>query len=211
MVAACVLPGVCRAQASPSPDSIHTRRDCWRGAPLPYCRRFWLTEAAFEGPVAATHATYTSSLGTGSIEQGVQLESILAWSAGPMVNTSPTSAFGGTVTIGGANAGTRLAVEGRYRRWTGSSGAFDVSTGLARAVVGNGLAATGITASASIGRADLISATARADVMQLKGKTVAATYLGVRLGTKPAVIGTLLVAAVVGALAIAFLSAGPYT
>ncbi len=128
-----------------------------------------------------------------------------------MVNTSPTSAFGGTVTIGGANAGPRIAVEGRYRRWTASSGSFDVSTGLARTVVGNGLAATGVTASGAMGRADLISATARADVMQLNGKTLAATYLGVRLGTKPAVIGTLLVAAVVGAIAIALVSAGPYT
>lgn len=185
------------AYAQPAPDSIRTRRDCWRGAPLPWCRRFWLTEAAAEGSISGTHGWFTE----GGVSYSRTVGPFLAWTFGPMVNRPSSGAVGGTVTFGAQSAGMRTAVEARYRRWTGGSGSLDVSAGFARTDIAERVHASGVTVSGAFGFTDRISATVRQDALRAKGNTLAATYVGIRLGTKPAVIGTVLVFAAVGALA----------
>ena len=79
-----------------------------------------------------------------------------------------------------------------------------MSAGFAQATIGEGLRASGVTASGAYGYNDLVSATLRQDALRARGTTLAATYVGVRLGTKPAIVGTVALAAAVAAIAAAF-------
>ena len=186
-------------QANKSPKQL-----CFRGRPAAACRAFWLTEVGrymrFGG------SSFVESGRVGSFEV-THLSTHLTWELGGMVNRSPATAVGATALIGGDGRGTRLGLKGRYRRWLGpGEGTLDVSGGVLKAVVAGSYPdfsreSYGATADVSLGWRDFVAGTVQADLLRTRnGEMVNAVYGGVRVGSYPAVIGTVAGAIVVGVL-----------
>src|SRR5690349_14839868 len=97
-LSALLAPSLIAAQS----DSLRSASaTCWRGKPAPQCRTFWLTEISGEYAFVSTTAhyrqVYTNPSGTFvSSYDKPDVSSRLVWTVGPMFNTSPRHAFGGT-------------------------------------------------------------------------------------------------------------------
>lgn len=182
---------------------------CFRGRPAPECGSFWITEAGYYRRLGGSEVD--RNLGDVTIAAPA-LDSHLSWEVGGMVNHGPIEAFGGTLLVGVDNAGARLAVKARYRRWLGRSSTLDFSGGPARAVArvpDTGGArfhtrAYGVTGDIALGWGDWAAVTVRAEALRVGDRTVGAVYGGARLGSYPAVgvtvAGALYVALLVAAL-----------
>ena len=185
-----LTPAITKAQGSSArPDSspARTARLCWRGKPAPTCGVFWITEFRFESAVLTTSTRY------GSSEIYEDFGSRLVWTIGPMSNQSGARAVGGTLTLGGSSNGLHAAVEGRYRHWTSWGGSIDLSAGVARTRLLSPStygAAYGPTAAILIVGGDLLEVSARGDLALGRARPVAATSLGVGLGSYAAAGGT---------------------
>jgi hypothetical protein len=185
---------------------------CWRGKPLPECTSFWITEFGVDATTWSTHTTVTENLGGGDVYRSTvrDFDSRFVWTLGPMFNTGPRTALGGTVSISPLGDGYRAAIEARRRWWTSSGLALDVSGGALRM---NGQSFTGpsyrqdygLTAGAFIVGGDLINVNGRVDLLVTGGKPRLGTSLGLGGGSYVALIGTI----TLGLLILAYISAGP--
>src|SRR5690348_8788971 len=145
---------------------------CWRGKPAPQCQTFWLTEISGEYAFASTtahyRAVYSSPSGTFVTSYDrPDISSRLVWTVGPMFNTSPRHAVGGTLTAGFVDGGQRIAIEARRRNWFPESGlGLDFSAGALQQSVPfhEGRRAYGLTAGAYVIGEDLINMNVHADV-----------------------------------------------
>jgi hypothetical protein len=87
----------------------------FRTAPAPRCDQFLITEFAIHP--------------RGTVE-GEGPATYLTWEGGMMVNRDE-NAWGGALFVGvDGQAGTRIGMKGRYRRWLGPSMSIDVGAGL---------------------------------------------------------------------------------
>lgn len=181
---------------------------CYRGRPAPLCHRFVITEVGYYGRAAGSSETYTYGSTTGD---GTQQEysftqndigSQLSFEVGLMANRGPRTALGATLLLGGGTGGADVGLKGRYRRWLSPDGiAVDVGLG----VVSGGMSArsgnatgNGVTADVALNAADYGAIVLRMDALRVSGRSASAVYGGVRLGSRPALIGT-------GVLAVGFL------
>lgn len=184
-------------------DTARVARLCYRGRPKPSCDRFVLTELGFYRRVASTVIVREFERFDGGVGRTSRpaVGNHLAWEVGLMANRGRKSAVGGTLLLGVGEEGGRIGVKGRYRRWlTADNIAADYSAGLIVAQVDRGSpylgsGRAGVTADASLNAADYGAVTARVDVIPTSGRTAAALYGGVRLGSRPALVGTGLLAA----------------
>jgi hypothetical protein len=198
-------------------DSL-TRNDgpvCWRGKPAPACHSFWITEISAEYPFATTSTTYTFTEGTYSSRfTRRDLSPQLFWTVGPMFNTGPNRALGVTVSAGPVSDGSRVAVEARRRYWTAERSGFDLSAGMVRMNMpypgSNNRDGYGLTAGAYVVGGDLIHVNARADLVLSGDRVHAGGSVGGGLGSYGAVGATVLLAALIGAVAIALAHSGDF-
>lgn len=202
------LPVVVSAQ---SDSSARPRASiCWRGKPAPTCGSFWVTEFSGEYSYASTQTRI--QFGNGSVYRP-DVSSQVLWTVGPMFNTSPTRALGGTLSFGFVNDGSRIAVEARRRHWTSMASGIDISAGPLRTDVPplpNQRQHTqyGATTGISVGGGDLIHVNAHADVLLTGGRVRAGGTVGGGLGSYAAVGGMVVGVALVVAALIALARSG---
>lgn len=193
-------PPVAKAQASSK------GAECFVGRPMPMCKTFWLTEFGY----------YRRAMGTGFIQdfqtasfERSNLDHHYSWEIGVMSNRSPRTAIGGTLHLGADGSGVRVGLKGRHRRWIAGKGVMDASAGVLRAAVRAPhptLTAPGygVTGDVAIGWRDWAAITVRGDVLRGDGRTVSALYGGVRVGSYPAIVGTVAAAAYIALLFAAY-------
>ena len=195
------LPTLASAQ---SDSSARPRASlCWRGKPEPFCGSFWITEVSGEYSYATTQTHYRFDYGTYVNEYSrPDVSSQLLFTVGPMFNTGPTRALGGTLSVGFVNDGSRLALEARRRYWTSAGSGVDFSAGILRAAVPAlpnqyEQAQYGATAGFYVVSGDLIHVNAHADVLLTGGRVRAGGTVGGGFGSYAATAATLLAGALV--------------
>lgn len=158
---------------------------CRTGRPAPDCGTF----------AVATFTYYPKSSGTGEPDDPWKL---VEWELGWMVNRGPAQAVGASLALGTGETGFHLAAKGRYRRWLGRDWALDADAGLLvaqhppRTYPHETLA--GVTAGAALGLTDWVAVTGQGRVLwgASDGEPVTGAEVGVRLGTLPGVVATVL-------------------
>ncbi len=186
---------------------------CWRGKPAPRCTSFWITEFGVDASTASTQTVLTEDFGAGNVYRNSvrDFESRLVWTVGPMFNTGPRTAIGGTLSLSPVNDGARVALEARRRSWRSDDLGLDVSAGvfrmpLLRPVGGAYRDGYGVTAGALVVGGDLINVNGRVDLLVSGGRLHAGTSVGLAGGSYVALAGT----AALALLIIAVISAGPW-
>ena len=186
---------------------------CWRGKPAPKCTSFWITELGVDASMASTRTVLIDDFGAGNVYRRAErdFDSRLTWTVGPMFNTSPRRAIGGTLSLSPVNNNTRVTLEARRRWWANDDLAFDLSAGgfrmpLPRAAGGAYRDGYGLTAGALVVGGDLINVNGRVDLLVTGGKMRAGTSVGLAGGSYIALAGT----AALAILIIALISAGPW-
>lgn len=191
------VPAAAKAQSPPEPAS-----NCFVGRPMPKCKTFWLTEFAYHRRAIGTG--FVEDFETASFERP-DLDDHYSWDIGVMWNRGPRTALGGTLHLGGGGSEVRIGLKGRHRRWIAGKGVMDVSAGVLRATVRAphptlSAPGYGLTGDIALGWRDWAALTARADVLRGDGRTVSALYGGIRLGSYPAIVGTVAAAAYIALL-----------
>lgn len=183
-----LLPALLLAALAPAPAAAQGPPYSRSGRPSPECETF---------PVATLNY-YPGSRTTSEAEIPWRL---VEWELGWMTNRGPDHAVGASLALGTGETGFHLAVKGRYRRWLGSELALDADAGLLlaqhppRAYPHETLA--GVTAGAALGLTDWISLGVQGRVLwgASDGQPVTGAEVGVRLGTLPGAVATVLGAA----------------
>ena len=188
-------------------------RLCWRGRPAPECTSFWITEFGVDASMSSTQTHVSENLGGGNVYRYAvrDFESRFVWTVGPMFNTGPRAAVGGTLSLSPLGSHYRAAVEARRRWWTPQGLALDLSAGALRMGVNSPTSSSyrdeyGLTAGALVIGGDLINVNGRADLLVSGRRTRFGTSLGVGGGSYVAVICS----AALGLLVLAIVSAGPW-
>ena len=188
-------------------------RLCWRGKPAPDCTTFWITEFGVDATTSSTETVVSLNNGGGNVYRYVvrDFDSRFIWTVGPMFNTGPRTAFGGTLSLSPLGDGYRAALEARRRWWTTKGLALDLSAGGLRMGVSNPTGGSardeyGLTAGAFVVGGDLINVNSRVDLLVSGKRARLGTSLGVGGGSYVAVVCS----AALGLLLIAFISAGPW-
>jgi len=189
---------------------------CWRGKPEPQCRRFWVTEVSGEYSYSTTETHY-QSVYTNSVNaySRPDVSSQVLLTVGPMFNTSPARALGGTLSWGFVNDGSRLALEARRRNWISSSSAVDFSAGLLRTDVPPlpdqfYHSAYGVTAGVYAISSDLIHVNTHVDVLLTNGHVRAGGTVGGGFGSYVATGVTVVAGALVLVAIIAIARSGDF-
>jgi hypothetical protein len=207
----CAMPTLARAQI----DSTSHRGEqlCWRGKPAPACDTFWITELSVQYPYATTWTryTYVGTYVNSYSRQDVSTQ--VFWTVGPMFNTNSNRALGVTVSAGFVHDGSRVAVEARRRYWTAERSAFDFTLGGVRMnappVPGHYQQHSyGLTGGAYMVGSDQIHVNGRADLLVSDGRVRAGGTVGAGLGTYGAIGATIVLGALIGAVAIVLAHAG---
>jgi hypothetical protein len=128
----------------------------------------------------------------------------VGWEVGLMENVSPRHAVGAALMAGGDANGERIAVKARYRRWNSRRSAMDVGAGLMFArraephpssqTPGNlHVPVMGLTGDVAVGLTDWVGVGVRGDLLfDRDGKPAAGLYGGLKLGTGPALVASVL-------------------
>jgi hypothetical protein len=199
------------ARVSAQTDSGASPRWCWRGRPVPQCDAFWITESGGDFVVSSTQEEKVIDTGAGSTrtERARHFDNRWSFTIGPMFNTAPLRAMGGTLSIGPVSKGTRIAAELRRRWWTPEGSALDLTIGAVgmdtphlapRRPTGE----YGLTVAALLVGGDVINFSTRADLLLTGRKPMLGTSVGMGLGSRPAVYGTL----IAGLLVIGLMNSG---
>lgn len=208
LVAQLVLPLVVGGQA-PAPGSVppaaasSPRLTCWRGQPLPACKRFVLTELGFMRRVVTTGTPVLDPNGVpypGFKDEDYRNELLVE--VGVMQNRGARDAIGGVLVLG-PNVGAKV----RYRRWLDSSGmALDLGAGVVRddRFRSNGASLVG---DAALNFSDYGALIVRGQTSRRGGRQSFGLHAGARLGSKPAAIGGAVLTVAFGVLLVAFASA----
>jgi hypothetical protein len=214
MTLACV---VMRAPAAPAQvEPTESQRGfCWIGRPEESCRTFLVAELSGYTAVASTR--YTRRGFDGRTTRSMHLTGHGGWEVGAMRNVTSRDAVGATVMAGADANGERVAVKARYRRWTSEASALDVGAGVMFArraepyedpqLEGNlHVPVTGLTGDVAFGLTDWVGISVRGDLLyDGDGNPASGLYGGLKLGTRPGIVATLvpLVAAAVIGVAVA--------
>ncbi len=212
LILALARPALPLSAQSDSTTRIPTRL-CWRGKPAPECTTFWITEFGIDASTSSTATIVTENYGGGQVYRYAyrDFDSRFVWTVGPMFNTGPRTAIGGTLSISPFNNHYRTAVEMRRRSWKNEGLAIDLSAGGLRMGVPGPTSSAyrdeyGVTAGALIVGADLINVNGRVDLLVSGGKARLGTSVGLAGGSYVALVGTV----TLGLLILAVISAGPW-
>ena len=158
-----------------------------RGKPAPAC-----------GAFLVAHLNYYPEWDA-EIREPSEPWRLVEWEVGALVNHRPGRAAGAAVAVGTSETGFHLALKGRYRRWAGTGLALDAGAGLLvtqhppRTYPHQTL--TGLTADATVGLTDWAALSARGYILvggAEEGGSLSGMDLGVRLGTVPGLVVTVL-------------------
>ncbi len=186
----------CYAQA----DSATAPRWCWRGRPLPQCEAFWISESAGDFVISTTteQTVVDDGLGRSHTQRSLHFMNRWVFTTGPMFNTAPLRALGGTLSVSPVyNGGFRVAAEVRRRWWTPEGSALDLTLGPVIRDVRHvdpwrSKTEFGLTTATYLVGGDYIHVNARVDVLLTGGKPMTGTSWGAGLGSRPAVYGTII-------------------
>ena len=197
-----VVANLLLVSVQPSPSSAQSDsatkpqpRLCWRGKPAPECTAFWITEFGYDAMQSWTQHTIVYDYGSGysTTETRRDFGSRAVWTIGPMFNTRPLGAVGGTLSLSFVPGGYRTAVEARRRWWGPLGNSFDLSAGLLQMNVqhrgSSAPAEFGLTAGAYTVGGDIININGRTDLLLTGGRVRVGTSLGVGLGSYAAAGG----------------------
>jgi hypothetical protein len=190
------------------------RAFCYVGRPAESCRMFLVAEGNAYGAFAGSRYRRTGY--QGEVRRHRHLAPHIAWEVGAMRNITERDAVGAVLLVGGDANGERVALKGRYRRWLTPRSAVDVGAGglfARRAEPRPGLdepgnvhvPVAGVTGDVAVGLTDWVGVSVRGDLLlDADGERAHALYGGLKLGTRPAVVVTLLpvVLGVIGTLII---------
>jgi hypothetical protein len=187
-------------------------RLCWRGKPAPDCTTFWITEFGVDASMSSTETIVAQNYGGGDMYHYAvrDFESRFVWTVGPMFNTGPRTALGGTLSLSPLGGRYRAAVEARRRWWTTKGLGLDLSAGPLRMGAPNPSGGSyrdeyGLTAGALVVGGDLINVNGRVDLLVTGKRARLGTSVGVDGGSYVALIGAISL----GLLILAFIAAGP--
>lgn len=187
-------------QIEPAVES--ERAFCWVGRPAESCRTFLIAEGGAYMAVASTRFTRRGY--DGRPTRKMHLTGHVGWEVGLMENVSSHHAVGVAILAGGDANGERIALKGRYRRWTSRKSAADVGAGVMLArraephpnsqTPGNlHVPVVGLTGDVAVGLTDWVGVSVRGDLLfDRDGKPAAGLYGGLKLGTRPALVATVL-------------------
>ncbi|MCC7053028.1 MAG: hypothetical protein IT355_07140 [Gemmatimonadaceae bacterium] len=178
-------PGPLAAQSAAAAAGKPPRLTCFRGQPLPACRRFVLTELGFLRNVATTSRPAVGYDGT--VYPGLRDEdhaSEILVELGMMANRGPNHAIGGALVLG-PDVGAKV----RYRRWLDTSGlAVDVGAGIVRERRFRSRSAA-VVGDVALNFSDYGAIVLRGSASHRDGRLATGLHAGARLGSKPALIG----------------------
>jgi len=196
------LSGFCRAQQEDSAkiDTDTTKHHClcFKGAPLPNCRAFFIIES---GLYMQAHRFDDYS----SVRKPR-----LGFDLGLMRNFSSRYGLGITGYLATDEYGHRAGIKARYRRWLSDRWTLDISPGLILSGDDrnfNDWSSPGYIGAVSLGCSDLVILTAYLEVDKYTsvsyligdesagGKTVTSLYVGASAGSYAGVVGLAAVAA----------------
>ena len=188
-------------------------RLCWRGKPAPDCTTFWITEFGLDATMSSTETLVAPDYGGGNPYRYAvpDFESRFVWTVGPMFNTGPRAALGGTLSLSPLGGRYRAALEARRRWWTTKGLALDLSAGGLRMGVASPTGGPdrdeyGLTAGVLVVGGDLINVNGRVDLLVSGKRPRFGTSVGVGGGSYVAVVCS----AALGLLLLAVISAGPW-
>ena len=186
----------CAAQT----DSASSLRWCWRGQPLPQCEAFWITESDADVVISTTTEQALVNDGfTSRVQRSRHFMNRWVFTIGPMFNTAPLRAMGGTVSISPVyNRGFRLAAELRRRWWTPEGSALDLTVGPVVRDVRHvdpwrSDAEIGLTTAVYLVGGDYVNVNGRVDLLLTGRKPIIGTSWGGGFGSRPAVYVTIVV------------------
>ena len=201
--AAVALPAIAQDSAATS-----HKRYCWRGQPKPNCDAFLLTESNYFRsvviPTAKVHYYFSADSAQQSYYEVRDQDWNFTTEIGGMVNRSARTALGATLLLGASPDGATVGVKARYRRWLNADGvALDIGAGV-RTSQSNRATYTydanvpyrepgpspAFTGDVAINARDYLALVARVDVAKFGNRYQPNVALGVRAGSKPAVIAT---------------------
>jgi hypothetical protein len=153
---------------------------CFRGAPAPRCRQFFVLE------MDASHSA-------GAVARNPYA---FSWATGGMANVGPRSAVGGALLVAADDDGHRIGVQGRFRRWLHGRTALDLTPeiflgGHRNGGTGPGGAALGL----AVTHGDLVGVSLSYQMADGAGRL----YAGIRFGSWMVPVGLAGLAAAVGA------------
>lgn len=214
-----LAPGAASAQidapgAAPARAPVGQRGFCYVGRPAESCRMFLVAEGNAYGAFAGSRYRRTGY--QGEVRRHRHLAPHIAWEIGAMRNVTERDAVGAALLVGGDANGERVALKGRYRRWLTPRSAVDVGAGALFARrsephadpdrPGNfHVPVAGLTGDVAVGLTDWVGVSLRGDLLlDADGERAHALYGGLKLGTRPAAVVTVLplVLGVVGVLII---------
>ena len=200
-----ILPLSLSAQGSPPPSEPviagkAPRLTCFRGQPLPACKRFVLTEL---GVVRRVSGTTTQAVGfdgvpiPGQSDKDFSNEPLAEF--GMMQNVSVRNAIGGVLVLW-----PDVGAKARYRRWLDSSGvSLDVGLGMVRRTT-DPMRSAALVSDVALNFSDYGALVLRAQTAAARGHRAVGVQAGVRLGSKPALIGGGVLAVLFGIFAAAW-------
>jgi hypothetical protein len=201
---------IARAQADTAKTTTpHTStRTCYRGNRLPACERFVVTELSayrrIAGPdVARSRVGMVGAPGTytrGHSTAGLAVE------AGLLFNRDRRSANGVALMLSGnEDDGLGTTIKWRHRQWLDDGQSLDFGLGVTKGKLHRldftHERAIGLTAELDADAADLMALYVRADLLKSRHETEPSINLGIRAGSKLAIVSAALLAMGVSLLA----------
>lgn len=175
---------------------------CYRGRPTPACRTFVLTEIGFYQNLATSTSAIVRFPGDTVSSRVRDFGDHATIELGLMQNRGTRSAVGGTVLLGADANGTRYGAKLRYRRWLNADGlSVDLSTGVISGTFREFNRTAIVSTDVALNLSDYGALVARMEAAHANRRTPTALYGGVRLGSKPGLVATI-VAAIASLLAV---------
>ncbi|HEX2079570.1 MAG TPA: hypothetical protein VHG08_17725 [Longimicrobium sp.] len=193
-LACAALPGALDAQVEPRPAPAAF---CWTAQPGESCRAFLLVEGG--AYLLLGGSRYVRTDFDGSRDRERHLTGHVGLEVGALANVSMRDALGATLLVGADANGERVALKGRWRRWTSPRTALDLGAGalIARRAEprlpgepGNDhVPVRGLTADLSVGFTEWASASLRGELLfDDDGQAASGVYSGVKLGPRPTAV-----------------------
>lgn len=187
-------PDAAGAQVEPRPEP---RAFCRTARPADECRTFLLVEGG--AYLLLGGSRYERMDFDGSRDRERHLTGHVGLEVGAMANVSRRNALGATLLVGADANGERVALKGRWRRWTSPGTAVDLGAGAlfarraeARPPGESGndhVPVHGVTADVSLGFTEWVSASVRGELLwDEDGQAASGVYTGVKLGPRPTAV-----------------------
>ena len=161
-----------------------------------------LTEIGYYRTLVTTSAAYTRFAGDSTGYRVRDFGDHTLVELGIMQNHGTRSAVGGTLVLGADANGSRYGARVRYRRWLTPDGlSVDLSTGIISGTFRQFNRTAILSTDVALNFADYGALVARMEAAHAQRRTPTALSGGVRLGSKPGLIATI-IAAIASLLAI---------